>query len=390
MSQIRASLVLTVLIALLVAPTAFAGAKIAIDDESKLDIGFRVQSLAIVADELDTDGEVMKTVDFKVRRGRLRVKGEVNDKVSAFIQTDVGDVSGGAGQSARVIDAFVTVTGDPWLQLIMGLNMAPANRQNLVSSGAPMTIDRPGLAYKSLNWGGRMLRTFSNNTISGTSSGLAPGVAVRDLGATLFGSGEVGDNAHLKYYAGIADGVNAPGEDTPHLTGRVQVNFFDAEPGFYNSSTYLGKKKTVGIGASIDMQNKVAVDGGEDVDYMYYTVDGFIEWPAGDGSLTAEAAWMMLDWGDAASYMASQGTGFYGQAGYYINEWQPWGEVEVWSSDADDDTGNATQFRIGITRFLKGHNANVKAGFEVTTADVPIIGTEDTTNAFVLGLHTTY
>ncbi|HMB68279.1 MAG TPA: porin, partial [bacterium] len=348
--------------ALLTTGTAFAGAKVQIDDESMIDIGFRVQALSITTDELDRDGEAGKTADYKVRRGRLRLKGVVTPEVSAFIQTDVGGTSNGSGQSARVIDAFVTIARSPWAQLYMGLNMAPANRQNVTSSGSPMTMDRPGIIYKSLNWGGRMLRTFSNNTIAGTSSGLAVGVAVRDLGATIFGSGPVGENAHLKYYLGVYDGVNGDGaegdetivngEDTPHVTGRVQVNFFDAEGGYYNAATYLGKKKTVGVGASVDLQTDVAMAGTVaepiPVDYLYYTVDGFVEWPAGEGSLTAEAAWSMLDFDDVAGLMHAQGNGLYAQAGYYINDWQPWGEFEMWSSDADDDTGSVSQFRLGL------------------------------------------
>lgn len=391
MSQIRASLVTCALAALLVAPNAYAGAKLKIDDESSIDFATRVQTLTIVTDELDSDGEAGKTVDFKVRRARLRVKMVVTPQVESFIQTDIGGTDNGAGQSCRIIDAFVTVKPDPWFQFLMGMNMAPANRQNLTSSGAPLTMDRPGMTYKTLNWGNRMLRTFANNTISGTSSGLANGTAVRDLGLTLFGSGKAGDNAHFKYYAGVYDGVNAAGEDTPHVAARAQLNFFDAEGGYYNSATYVGKKKTIGIGASVDMQNKVAMAGTEEVDYMYYTVDGFMEWPLSNGaSFTGEAGWMMLDFSDATGYMASQGSGFYGQAGYLVNNWQPWGAFEMWSSDATDDTGNVTQFRAGVTRYLKGHNANIKAGYEMTKGDNPILGMEDSVDAFVLGFFTTY
>jgi hypothetical protein len=388
MSQIRASLVTCALIALMATPPAFAGAKLKIDDESSIDFAARVQTLLIVTDKDLNDG-VSKTMDYKVRRARLRVKMVVTPQVESFIQTDVGSTDGGAGQSARVIDAFVTVKPDPWFQFLMGLNMAPANRQNLTSSGGPLTIDRPGLAYKSLNWGNRMLRTFSNNTIAGTSSGLANGTAVRDLGLTLFGSGKAGEKANFKYYAGVYDGVNAAGEDTPHLAARAQLNFFDAEGGYFNSATYLGKKKTVGIGASVDMQNKVAMAGTEEVDYMYYTVDGFMEWPTSNGaSFTGEAGWMMLDFSDATGYMGSQGSGFYGQAGYFVNNWQPWGEFEMWSSDAANN--DVTQFRVGVTRYLKGHNANVKAGYEMTTGDGAILGMEDSVDAFVLGFFTTY
>ncbi|MCA9751207.1 MAG: hypothetical protein KC591_03380 [Gemmatimonadetes bacterium] len=407
MSQIRACLAMSALAALLISAPAFGGAKVTIDDESKIDIGFRVQALTIVTDELDENGDATKTADWKVRRGRLRITGMITPDVTAFIQTDVGGAANGSGQSARVIDAYVQMKADPWAQIYMGLNMPPSNRQNVTSSGAPMTMDRPGIAYKSLTWGGRMLRTFSNNTISGTSSGLASDVAVRDLGVTLFGAGKVGEKASLKYYLGVYDGVNQSGaaadttatltnrKDTPHVSARVQLNFFDAESGYYNSATYLGKKKTVGIGASVDQQSDVSIGGPfanpTYVDYLYYTVDFFADLPLeSGGALTAEGGWMMLDFDDAAGFTGAQGSGFYGQAGYFVNNWQPWAAFEMWSSDATNDVGNVNQFRVGVTRFLKGHNANIKLGFEQTSSDTPILGTEDSVNAIVLGMFTTY
>ena len=44
MSQIRACLAMSALAALLISAPAFGGAKVTIDDESKIDIGFRVQA----------------------------------------------------------------------------------------------------------------------------------------------------------------------------------------------------------------------------------------------------------------------------------------------------------------------------------------------------------
>ena len=67
------------------------------------------------------------------------------------------------------------------------------------------------------------------------------------------------------------------------LTGRVQVNLWDAEPGYTVDATYLGKKKTLAIGASIDTQSDVAVGTAPNtmVDYDWTTVDVFVEWPVG-------------------------------------------------------------------------------------------------------------
>ena len=92
-----------------VAGAAFAGAVIEIDDQSKIDVGFRVQPLLIVTQsDLDGDGTLDTETDFKVRRGRLRLKGTLTDRVTAFLQTDMTGANGG-GYDWRVIDAWVSI-----------------------------------------------------------------------------------------------------------------------------------------------------------------------------------------------------------------------------------------------------------------------------------------
>jgi hypothetical protein len=406
------AIVLVVLASTLVTSAAFAGAKLQINDDSSLDLGFRAQFLALgTQTDLDGDGKWDNTQDLKIRRARFRLKLVVNEWAEGFLQTDVTGTSG-TGADVRMIDAFVNMKAHKkWAQVITGINMVPANRQNLTSSGTLMAIDRPGIAYKSLTWGTRGLYAFSNSTIGMADSGIRGEVDVRDIGVTLFGSGEVAENVSIKYYAGAYDGIQGidpedyPGMDVvktddERFAGRVQINFFDAEGGYYNSSTYLGKKKTVGVGASVDMQKSVAADTlGEAVDYMYFSGDAFCEWPVGDASVTVEGGFSMLDFDDAIMGTASdptdlkavQGTGFYAQGGVLVAEkWQPWGEFEMWSSDDDNDVGSYKIFRIGVTYFLQGHNANIKAGFESMQSDVDLTPEEDTVNSFVIGTYLTY
>jgi len=384
------------------APEAQAGAKLTIKDDAYIDLGFRLQHLTMLT-QTDTDGDGAwdMMIHHRIRRGRLRVKAVTNSWFSAFIQTEVsGD--GGSGYDMRVIDAFMQMNADPWAQFIVGENMAPANRQNLTSSGALMAIDRPGVVYHAVNWGNRSLYRFSTATMPGSSAGLSSGDApVRDLGITLFGSGKVGENANLKYYLGTYNGVVASGENSERITARGQLNFFDAEGGYYNSSTYLGKKKTVGVGVSVDMMPKIAnvtdSNGNDDTaDYFCIAADGFIEWPVGENTVTAELGLIMPDFGDY--FQNATGMGMYGQAGLLVQQvWQPWIEFEMFSSDADNDAGNYTSFRIGGTRYLAGQNANIKVGVEVTSADNPILtatdgsdGSEDSALTGIVGFYTTW
>jgi hypothetical protein len=398
------AIVLVILASTLVTSAAFAGAKLQINDNSSLDLGFRAQFLALgTQTDLDGDGKWDDVQDLKIRRARFRLKLVVNEWAEGFLQTDVTGTSG-TGADVRMIDAFVNMKAHKkWAQIITGINMVPANRQNLTSSGALMAIDRPGIAYKSLTWGTRGLYAFSNSTIGMADSGIRGEVDVRDIGVTLFGSGKAAENVSVKYYAGAYDGIQMKGQDDERFAGRIQINFFDAEGGYYNSSTYLGKKKTVGVGASVDMQKSVASDTlGEAIDYMYFSGDAFCEWPVGDASITVEGGFSMLDFddgvlmtgtdpGDYLDLKAVQGTGFYAQGGVLVAEkWQPWGEFEMWSSDDDNDVGSYKIFRIGVNYFLEGHNANIKAGFESMQSDVDLTPEEDTINSFVIGTYLTY
>ncbi|MBT3191911.1 MAG: hypothetical protein HN341_05090, partial [Verrucomicrobia bacterium] len=87
----------------------------------------------------------------------------------------------------------------------------------------------------------------------------------------------------------------------------------------------------------------------------------------------------------------SQGEGFYVQAGYLVNSWQPWVEYETWESDADDGTGSYDMYRVGLSYYIKGHNANIKAGFERLESDTTVLSsTSDTIDSFVMGCYVTY
>ena len=319
---------------LVIAAPAWAGAELKINDESSINLGFRAQVLAkFIESDLDGNGSFDNLTDFQVRRGRIRLSGKVNKHISAFLQTELGSGSGGGGRDVRMIDAFVKINYNPWSQIVAGINMAPSSRQSTTSSGGLMTMDRPGNTYKNLTWGTRALRNFSTSTVSTTDGGLRGNVDVRDVGVTLFGSGSMSDTSHVKYYLGFYDGIQASGSDKSdrnlRMTARAQWNFFDAEAGYYNTSTYLGKKKTLAFGVSYDVQDEVQVADGSGLlssgaygDYAYYSVDAFAAWPMGEGSLTAEAAFsdLDLDGADSAALHA-EGDGFYVQAGYFINNW---------------------------------------------------------------------
>ncbi len=382
---------------------AQAGAKIKISDDSNFDLGFRLQTLY-----LNNDSDLTSnTNEFKLRRARFRLKGNVTKYVTGFLQTEFSDDDINGGGDMRLIDGWVMVKPYKLLNVIGGMQMAAVTRMGMTSSGGLMTMDRPGVNNYVLTWGSRGRVAFNTASLAGTRNGLGGDVMVRDLGVSLFGATSFTDTAHFKYYFGISEGQDPAtrSSDSERFSGRVQFNFFDAESGLFNLSTYLGKKKTIALGAGYDTQSDVAVDSitGQKIDYGFFTLDAFADYPIGPGTLTAEMAYNDLDLDDAKNVLAdektgtpfagavaapqSQGSGFYGELGYFINDWQPWVMYEQWDSDGANDAGDWQAYRIGLSYFIKGHNANIKAGYEKLTNDTP--GQEDI-DTFVVGLYVTY
>ena len=380
---------LMVLLIVLIAGSAMAGAKLTVNDDSYIDLGYRLQTYWQQFD----DGDNTAT-DFRLRRARFRLKGAVNEKVTVFMQTDV------ATKDMKMIDAHVTYKASPWFQFVMGRNMAPSSRQATTGSGGLMAMDRPYQVGHALNWG-------ANGGVSGGTIPVTPD-AVRDNGLTLFGSNALGDG-NLKYYLGVYNGVQHGDavDDKDHYAFRAQYNLWDAEKGYFNSSTYLGQKKTLGVGFSFDQQAEVGssaapVGGDPDVlvDYSLMSFDVFLELPSSNGNaLTAEFAYNMLDFDDTVDFMTRQGNGYYFQAGYYLSSgFQPWFEYEAFTSDATEaangaTSGDSTSYRIGATYYIDGQHANIKLGYEARKWEMGgAVGDsdEDTLDTITLGFFTNY
>jgi len=385
---------------------ASAGFKLKWDDDTYLDLGGRYQFHAYNTQaNIDGDSTDLESVtSFKSRRARFRLGGQANKFIGFFLQTEAGQTAEGAGYEMRLIDAFMKLKFSRKLNIWAGETMVPVNRYNITSSGALMTMDRTASAYKTLNWGLRARTAFTDgNYKDGDVSGkIVPNAAnaVRDIGATFWGVFDPSDTVHVKYYLGVYDGVQtgvsgAGRNDNFQYAARIQLNLGAAESGHYHQATYFGKKDTIAIGFGYNAQDAIMKGRADnEIDYKYYTLDLFID----KAGLTFAAAWSVLDLGEDAadtSLSKATGNGIFAEAGYMVTERiQPWVNIDTWDSEAANDLGSYTTWRIGATYLLdaeKGHRANVKLGYEQFTAQENFTGTdEDTINTIMLGLFSTF
>ena len=395
---------------LLVWPSAsWAAVKLQIDQDSNLELGFRLQTQFLSSTNSEADAENDHEEKFLLRRARIRLGGSVTKWVKFFIQVGSDSEEDGSVGDAEVIDGFINLHLLDQAQIIMGAHVAPAGRQHLTSSAALMAIDHPGISGYNLTWGLTGGAVFNTAAFEDGNLDLEGDLNLRDLGATLFGTFSLNDMVHAKYYVGAYNGIHFMNDDDDkeRVAARVQINFLDPEPNYYNLSTYLGQKKTIGIGASVDHQQRIARDliNDDNVNYTFYSFDAFADIPVGPGSATIEAGYSNLDLDNSTALRDSangapknaketQGQGFYVQSGYFINNLnlQPWALYESWYTDDSDDLGSWSAWRVGLTYFIKGHNANIKVGFEQFRSDQNIGRISDDKNieSFLIGFYVSY
>ena len=293
-----------------------------------------------------------------IRRARILVGGSLFGVVDYFLDTDFPNlfraptVAGAAGvpntatkasPGMNIQDAFVTYKpmGD-MVKVDVGF-MLPPMSHNAIQGAATLY----GWDYYAF--------TFRHSDVFGSS---APSPVGRDMGAELRGLVLGG---HLEYRAGIFQGLrNASATDQAggnffRVMARAQVNFLDAEPGFFYAGTYFGAKKIASIGGSYDFQDK----------YKYFSVDGILDMPVGPGVATAQVNFAQWDGGTFIAALPKQ-TAIQGEAGYNIAALHvsPIVRYEHLSSLTTAAGVNVTpinRYALGVAFWPYSHNTNLKA-----------------------------
>jgi len=301
-----------------------------------------------------------------IRRTRLLVGGTLFKTFEYFFDTDApnlfkgdtaitggmtpGNGSGTKGANGVIVqDAFGTWKAyEDAFKVDIGYMLTPGAHNALQGAGTLY-----GLDYFS--------GTFIHNTLLNTNVNPAG----RDVGVQF--RGLVLDN-HLEYRAGIFQGKrnagtadHVAGSNMFRLAGRVQVNLLDAETGFFYAGTYLGKKKIVSLGAAFDFQD----------DYKHWAVDGFVDLPAGPGSITAQVnvgGWKGGTFTTPA--LTNSVTAIMGEAGYRFDA-VPISPIVKFEQLSQSDTDfKQTRIGGGLAYWPYGHTINVKGFFTHSSTQV--------------------
>jgi len=289
--------------------------------------------------------------DFALNSARIYVSGKVTENISLMLNTEYN--SGGATpESVRIIDAAAQFSFSDQFNIWAGRFLPPSDRANLYGP------------YYANHWG-----TFRDGIQDGypfETEGRADGVMYW------------GQFGIAKVSFGAFDVENVIGEPTTGSSdvlyaGRVQLDFWDAEAGYYLNGTYYGAKDLLALGVAAQTAR------GDNA----YSVDFLLEKKLGnDGVVTVEAEYAWYD--GLGGYPSPVAGGYEETGGYYvlgaylfpkfvgIGKFQvlaKYGEATYENTLLGDVDHETTE--INLNYIIKDFNARISLFYIDTSFDLP-------------------
>jgi hypothetical protein len=318
------------------------------------------------------------THDLYLRRTRFLVGGTLFKYFEYFFETDYPNLF-----KAAATTPAAGVSGTPPTVVVVGSetrkNSPGLNIQDAFATAKPLGADKSTADLFKID-AGFMLPPLAHNAVQGATTlygwdyfsnsfrhsdvfgNAAPSPVGRDMGVQLRGLLLGG---HLEYRAGMFQGLREDplpsstggntqvlGRNLFRVAARIQINFLDAETGYFYNGTYLGAKRIASIGAAYDFQDS----------YKYWAVDAFLDLPAGPGVVTAQVNAAQWDGGTFIKALPKQ-TAIMAEGGYIIAPINLGPVVRYEQRSFANEaaaTPNETRYVGGIGFWPFGHNSNLK------------------------------
>jgi len=216
--------------------------------------------------------------DFELNSARIYIGGSVTENIKVMFNTEYS----GADEDVNVIDAAAMFSFGDKLNIWAGRFLPPSDRANLYGP------------YYASHWG-----TF----IDGVQDGYPFETTGRDDGVMYWGQFGI-----TKVSVGAFD-VQGLTKGTSDVlwAGRVQMDFWDQEAGYYLNGTYYGEKDLLAVGVAAQT---VAGDNA-------YSVDFLLEKKLGNaGVVTVESEYAKYD--GLGGYTGPESDGWYLLGGYIM------------------------------------------------------------------------
>jgi hypothetical protein len=176
------------------------------------------------------------TSDFELNSARIYLSGSVTENIKVMFNTEYSR----ADEDVNVIDAAVMFSFGDQFNIWAGRFLPPSDRANLYGP------------YYANHWG-----TF----IDGVQDGYPFEVEGRDDGVMYWGQFGI---TKVSFGAFDVQGLTKGDSDVLYA-GRVQMDFWDPEAGYYLNSTYYGEKDLLAVGVAAQT---AAGDNAYSVDFL--------------------------------------------------------------------------------------------------------------------------
>ncbi len=344
-----------------VAPSAYAGGTIAIDDNKWVSVGAGLRTSFNSVENGAPNGDD-RSKNFQLDSVRLYVNGQIHQNIGFTFNTERQD-DGSGDDDIRVLDALGQFKFSEMINLWVGRMLPPSDRSNL---------DGP---YYLNAWNFPAAQAY-------------PAIfAGRDDGAAIWGQTNGGQ---FTYQLGTFEGTEgAPNQEENLLyTARLNYNFLDPEPGYYTSSTYYGAKEILAIGFAYQTQEGGTGTLADPGDFTGWNVDGLLETKVGDGVVNMEFAYYDYDHDDKTPAFGYQGDGYFILGSYLFPNKIGIGQLQpmVRYQNVDQDNGVESDItELGVNYVIDGHNARVSFVYGDVEQDLPG-GGDASADFFQIGL----
>lgn len=291
-----------------VAGVAHAGATMRIDDQRSITVSVGVRAAFSSTEQGAPDGE-HASQDPVLEGAILAFSGELTKQLRIQVNGGRGPVG-----ELRIADAILQVDATEPVKLWAGRLLPPSDRA---------TFTGP---FFGTSWDPAFVAVYP------------AAFAGRDDGAVLWGNLARG---HVKWQAGAfrgRDGGTNSGDDLLY-SGRVTVNLWEPEPGYYAAGTYHGTRNVLAIGGGGRSQrngagiapNPAAIPPvvGATGDFLGWNADVFVERRLGGaGTATIEGAYYRFDLDGVADPVLVEGDAFY-VSGAWLLPWTIAGRAKL-------------------------------------------------------------
>jgi hypothetical protein len=309
------------------------------DGVNTLSVGFLAQPQFESLENTSGDGNANSLF---LRRIRFLAGGNLGSRFSFFIESDNPCLGKTAADGKRINDfflqdAYVSYAFRKEFHLDGGMILVPLSHNSGQSATSLLAIDYGPYSFMSSD---------------PTRSKLG-----RDYG--LQARGYIKN--HFEYRVGVFRGNRNHDGDFPYrYTARFVWYPLEADTGFFYTGTTHGRRKIIGIGASIDRQGN----------YGANSVDFFLDHPLNNGdAITLQADFIHYDGGRSFKTLPKQNDWLV-EGSYYFGRVKLGPFVQYASKDVSSPTSpDDKKIQGGVAYWLQRHRTNIKAGYGKSLKD---------------------